>query len=500
MYKLIFVAALVWWHTAVAAQSVFNKLYTNDTSQIFFTAARQLNETTYLAFGSSGNSKYGYIGFWLLNQAGNITNFHLLNTSFEGHSLSGRGQLLQLSDSVFIATFDAKNSNPNYAYDVMVIKFDISGNILLKKTYEKIGLQLVYEIIPTNDKGFLIVGGTQLVNEISYMYALKIDSIGGFVWENTYSLSNYGNSAAMSVVPAVGGDGYILAGYGYHKDKDYQAYLVKINHNGEKLEYKDFGGSEANGAGLLTVYQNLYFLIYGVHKAKQYYPVISLIDTAFNLVGPLKKYDNISEVAGYAIPIVKGIDNGYWLAGYSAKDNTANPAGMVMRLTANCDTVWVKTVQTSASHDNYLRDVTPTSDGGCIAAGFKLYPSPQMGWLLKFDADGNICWQVNCDSTIINTAIEPPPQQGANSPAMRGLGGVVTLTPNPATNMVQCKFLQYNPAQQNATLLLYNTQGVVVKKVPLTNTETAFSVTDLPKGVYYAHLPDYAYFYKLIVQ
>jgi hypothetical protein len=84
--------------------------------------------------------------------------------------------------------------------------------------------------------------------------------------------------------------------------------------------------------------------------------------------------------------------------------------------------------------------------------------------------------------------------------APTNINEVLVLKPNPATNMVQCKFLQYNPAQQNTTLLLYNTQGVVVKKVVLTNTETAFSVTDLPKGVYYAHLPDYAYFYKLIVQ
>ncbi|MBK6889384.1 MAG: T9SS type A sorting domain-containing protein [Sphingobacteriales bacterium] len=470
MYKLIFVAALIWWHTAVAAQSVFNKLYTTDTSHIGFIAARQIGDQ-YLAFGSTYNINGSYVGFWLLDANGKIMSFNLLDYAKKNHSLYGKGQLLQLSDSVFIAAIDAKSSKQNYSDDIMVIKFDILGNILLKKVYEKQDNQTAHEIITTSDGGYLIAGWTQAINEIGYMYALKIDSIGGFVWENTYSLSNYGNSAAVSVVPAVGGDGYILSGYGYHKDKDYQAYLVKINHNGEKIEYKDFGGIEANGAGLLTVYQNLYFLIYGVHKAKQYYPVISLIDTSFNPVGPLKKYDNISEVAGYAIPIVKGMDNGYWLAGYSAKDNTANPAGMVMRFTANCDTVWVKTVQTSPSHDNYLRDVTPTSDGGCIAAGFKLYPSPQMGWLLKFDADGNICWQVNCDSTLTTTQVIP---------TISGNG--LTLYPNPADHTLT---VSTTNDLVGTYLEIYNSMGLLVWQQKLTANTITFATNHLANGAYF---------------
>ena len=142
-----------------------------------------------------------------------------------------------------------------------------------------------------------------------------------------------------------------------------------------------------------------------------------------------------------------------------------------MRFTANCDTVWVKTVQTSPSHDNYLRDVTPTSDGGCIAAGFKLYPSPQMGWLLKFDADGNICWQVNCDSTLTTTQVIP---------TISGNG--LTLYPNPADHTLT---VSTTNDLVGTYLEIYNSMGLLVWQQKLTANTITFATNHLANGAYF---------------
>ncbi|MCC7056635.1 MAG: T9SS type A sorting domain-containing protein, partial [Chitinophagales bacterium] len=109
-------------------------------------------------------------------------------------------------------------------------------------------------------------------------------------------------------------------------------------------------------------------------------------------------------------------------------------------------------------------------------------------------ADGCIDDYLNCNENLqIYTAISPPPQQwGANSPFLRALGGV---TLNPAH---QTATLTLNPnythlIKQGEALEIFNTQGRLVKTVPLSSggETTTFSTANLISGIYYCRLQNH---------
>jgi hypothetical protein len=63
------------------------------------------------------------------------------------------------------------------------------------------------------------------------------------------------------------------------------------------------------------------------------------------------------------------------------------------------------------------------------------------------------------------------------------LMAALDIYPNPATDFFKVDIGQYTPSE-NVRLYLYNNNGVAVRTVGLTQKETHFDVSDLPKGIY----------------
>nr|MBP9140157.1 T9SS type A sorting domain-containing protein [Chitinophagales bacterium] len=146
--------------------------------------------------------------------------------------------------------------------------------------------------------------------------------------------------------------------------------------------------------------------------------------------------------------------------------------------------------------ENEFYSIIEAPDGSIYAAG-DITPKLGLGsetWLVKLSADGCIDDYLNCNENLqIYTAISPPPQQwGANSPFLRALGGV---TLNPAH---QTATLTLNPnythlIKQGEALEIFNTQGRLVKTVPLSSggETTTFSTANLISGIYYCRLQNH---------
>ena len=193
----------------------------------------------------------------------------------------------------------------------------------------------------TDDGGYIVAGFAQMELSAVYEgYLLKIDSAGNEVWSRTYG--GAADEQLYSVQQTSDG-GYIAAGctesFGY-QDGYYNFYLVKTNSVGDTLWTRAYGGSS--------------------------------IDRAYCV----RQTD----------------DGGYVFAGYSSFSGIADNNGVLFKIDAAGDSLWIRTYGGSGSETCY--HVEQTSDGGYVLAGEISYGMSEGGgaWLIKTDSMGDTLW------------------------------------------------------------------------------------------------------------
>jgi hypothetical protein len=130
-------------------------------------------------------------------------------------------------------------------YDVLLIKTDSLGNEQWEKTYGGADWDMGYSVIEDKQHHYLIAGET-----FSYsfgngeVYLIKTDSVGDTIWTKHYG--GAGNNIAYSIDTSHSSN-YIVAGAIQRiADSTYDAYLLKINNNGDTVWTKTFGDSLNN--------------------------------------------------------------------------------------------------------------------------------------------------------------------------------------------------------------------------------------------------------------
>ncbi len=215
---------------------------------------------------------------------------------------------------------------------------------LWSQTYGGISADGAKAIIEANDGGLIIAGYTYS-DSYGYqdMYVLKIDDNGNEVWSNHFGGSNF--DAAFSICKTIDEDGYILLGntasFG-EGSKD--IYAVKISNTGAEDWSKTYGGT-------------------GVDMGRG---------------------------------ITRTSDDAYVICGYTESFGAGEDDMYVLKIDANGDTLWTKTVGTS--HSETAENVIETSDGHYLVVGSTgIYDTPGVTtgnnrdiYLVKMDASGNV--------------------------------------------------------------------------------------------------------------
>jgi hypothetical protein len=128
-------------------------------------------------------------------------------------------------------------------YDMCLIKTDSLGNFQWQHTYGISYDDVGYCVRQTTDGGF-ILGGSCIVQGWDDMYLVKTDNQGNLQWQH-----NYGGSfvdVCYSVWQTQDG-GYILGGnYGHASDTTSQAWLVKVDSQGNQQWEHKFAGAETD--------------------------------------------------------------------------------------------------------------------------------------------------------------------------------------------------------------------------------------------------------------
>jgi len=217
-----------------------------------FDGAQYIQQTSdggYIAVGWTDSfGSGGYDGYLLkLDGSGNLK----WQKTFGGNQEDWFNCVRQTSDGGYIAVGGTYSYGQGLA-DVYVVKLDANGELTWEETYGGDGFDEGYCIEQTADGGFIIAGeSNSFVSGPVDVYVLKLDADGNLEWQKTYGSD--GSDEAFCIRKTSDG-GYIIAGRSDPQNPGmYDAYILKLDANGELTWQNTYGGDDWDEAK--SIYQ-----------------------------------------------------------------------------------------------------------------------------------------------------------------------------------------------------------------------------------------------------
>ncbi len=142
--------------------------------------------------------------------------------------------VMETGDHYYIAVGGISEELSRMPGDVYVVKLDGNGNVIWEKSVGTPNDDVGLNVTETPDNCYLICGYTYNYDHGQYNYYLiKMNPGGDTLWTKSYSRG--GDEWAHAVVVTPEG-GYLMCGWGYHTNHEYDVFLIKTNSSGEVEE------------------------------------------------------------------------------------------------------------------------------------------------------------------------------------------------------------------------------------------------------------------------
>jgi len=276
------------------------------------------------------------------------------------------------------------------SHDIYLIRVDSAGEEIWSRMYGGTGADYGYDITPTSDEGYVIVGSTCSFGQGKHdVYVLKIDYAGAVVWSKTYGgiQDDVGASVRMTV-----DGGFIICGTTSSFGSSADIYLLKIDSLGDSSWTKTYGGPAGeSGSAVRVLPDNGYAIVGSTGSYGAGYSSIYLIrtDVAGDTLWTATYGGNRADF-GYGIETTG--DRGYILAGATAPDGENFYDAFLVKVDSLGLVQWSDTY--GGIYEDRGYSVKPTYDGGYIMAGIAESSSARKidVYLVKTDGGGNIEW------------------------------------------------------------------------------------------------------------
>ena len=184
-----------------------------------------------------------------------------------GDNNEDQGQaIIQTSDHGYLIVGFSESFGTDNDLDVYVIRTDVDGTEIWSNVYDEGFIEHAYEVIETEDNGFLIIGDINHgFGQPTDVYLLKISKTGQFEWSKTYGNPNV-REQGNDIVKAFG-DGYAIIGLTRETaggDNDIQ--LIRIDNAGNVLWKKNYGSEYDNRGNALVALPDGGFAFVGTTK------------------------------------------------------------------------------------------------------------------------------------------------------------------------------------------------------------------------------------------
>jgi len=442
------------------------------------------------------SSLNGFIDVWLvrLDTAGHI----LWEKTYGGGGNDVATNFYRTKDSGYVICGHTYSSNIQGGTNVMrglgdawLLKLDSLGNVQWHKTYGGSEPDYFFDLVQIQDGGFILAGYTMSSNYDvgnfiggSDLWLMRVNSIGGLVWERTFGGSRY--ELGRSIVKTDDG-GYLIAGSATSNDGDISnhkgladGWVIKVNAAGILQWQKTYGGSDNDEIWKIQKAGNNYVLVGETRSSDMDIKAhngrndawIFAIDGNGQLLWSKNYGGSWDDAVRDIIPAFGG--QGYMLTGYTRSydgDVTSNHDSVssdvwVMMTNNSGDLEWEHcyggynndfgTSILSISPDRFLFSASTTSDSGDITFSFG-------------DSD---CWLGIVRSNMLPNSVS------STLPSEPG----ILVYPTIATEAVN---VQLDERLLPATLTVFNSLGQTVTQQKLSASRTRIRTGHLTSGSYF---------------
>lgn len=139
--------------------------------------------------------------------------------------------------------------------EVVVAKYDASGNLSWDKTWGGVQSDLGYSIVQTNDGGYAITGQTNTYGTAGDVFLIKLDNTGSLTWNKTWGGANADSGDYLS---KTSDDGFAITGYvSFLGAGDYDLFINKYDSTGSLAWSKTWGGATSDrGSSVIQLSDN----------------------------------------------------------------------------------------------------------------------------------------------------------------------------------------------------------------------------------------------------
>jgi uncharacterized delta-60 repeat protein len=364
----------------------------------YATAMKLTADGGYIVAGHTSSFGAGFYDIWILklHSSGGV----IWQKSYGGGQGDYAYSIQQTADGGYIVAGSTESFGVGKE-DAWVLKLDSNGNVgpgypgTWQKTYGGSQYDNAISIQQTADGGYIVAGSTYSFGVgDSDFWVLKLNSMGGVVWQKTYGVGVYENYARSIQQTADGG--FILAGDGAG-----EIWILKLDSNGNVgptypgTWQKTYGGSYSSEVRSIQQTPDGSYIIAGA----TYFPSgvgiwdawILKLDSNGN-VGPTYPGTWQKTYGGIDIDVLHSIqrtaDGGYIVAGSTSSFGAGASDAWVFKINSIGNVVWQKAYGASSADDVY--SIQQTADGGYIVAG-STYSFGGIGaWVLKLDVSSGI--------------------------------------------------------------------------------------------------------------
>jgi hypothetical protein len=298
--------------------------------------------------------------------------------------------------------------------DILIYKVDTSGNIIWNKTYATSLNESGNYIEQTKDGGYIIAGSQNDSLGYDDLFVLKLNAKGDYQWHKTFGPNR--NEYAKMIHET--NDGFILVGDTGDSLNNYDVTVFHLDTLGNKTWSRSYGDSLANGSqGIITTSDGNY-VFYGeteISPGSWFDAYLAKIDKNGN---SLWKNEYGGSEADAIFSVVEAADGGFVCTGYSNSYNNHNPLDLIILKTdASGKQLWQQTYGGSGIDIGY-EIIKSADDKGYIITG-KTFTSSDDYYLLQLNEMGTITGLPSYnDKTHVTTLTNVYPNPASHSIAI----------------------------------------------------------------------------------
>ncbi len=278
------------------------------------------------------------------------------------------------TDSGFVFVGDAWDYGPG-GLDIYLMHTDKCGCIIWGKFFGTMKRDNGFDVLPTDDGGYLVLGHSRRTNPKGDVYLLKIDASQQQQWVRSY-WDEY-NDYAFQIIRSTGNDGYVFIGSknGFFDDvhADFQSHdadimLIKIDDQGTQIWKKLYGKNQHDfGYSLCAAADGGYYLLGSSQSYGHGSFDMLLIKTNEDGEEQWHKSFGGSDFE-YGKSIAKNQAGNLYLLGSSKSFGTDGSVDVyVVKTDSDGNEIWSETI--GGSGNDFGESLVITVDGGCAIAG-----------------------------------------------------------------------------------------------------------------------------------